>query len=554
MIDNNQGKVVPFRLTATRMRRRAEEHARRGRTLEAIELYRRAAQEDELPTGWLYLARLLRSCSCYEQAMRVLYRMISRGNVPSDAWLELAKCQQALDMHEGMRDSLYHLLDEDPYSETADEGRDMLAEMDVQNAGREPFRLPLISRRAMNAWSKGEKHKALRRFRRMAKMATHPGQVYATMAMLCLPSSRPKLALIYAARALRLEPKSIRVRTMAAFCFAMQGRKRFAQALLESCIADVGCVSEENMLLSTLETVGMRSLKQKCISARLRLMPYRAELLRVQAEECVRKNDLAGAERLWNTILRIDPVDVGAQMMLRTLQYEPEAFETDTVKQRARIRLETKLAETIIRQPQREAFLPGNETRTALDWCVTQEKHILRRHAVEAAIAAEATEYVAELLTCPGVHPEARREIMDAMAEKGKLTQRPVLMGQCIALAQAAQRHKDPYAMEKRFLMLVMLETKRHHMTRVMVELAAEAWHCMTPRMRREAIGKSSYAYVKAIEIIRLRMAGKEDAARRVVEQLNVSFRRVERAINKLVLVGAVEVSEGDTDDEMYQF
>ena len=55
-----------------------------------------------------------------------------------------------------------------------------------------------------------------------------------------------------------------------------------------------------------------------------------------------------------------------------------------------------------------------------------------------------------------------------------------------------------------------------------------------------------------AVEIIRLRLAGEEEAARRVVRQLNVSYRRVGRAMAALIMAGAVE--EGATDDEMYQF
>ena len=57
---------------------------------------------------------------------------------------------------------------------------------------------------------------------------------------------------------------------------------------------------------------------------------------------------------------------------------------------------------------------------------------------------------------------------------------------------------------------------------------------------------------MKAVEIIRLRLAGEEEAARRVVRQLNVSYRRVGRAMAALIMAGAVE--EGATDDEMYQF
>lgn len=558
MTENNQGKVVPFALTATRVRRRAEEHARRGRVLEAIELYRRAAQEDEMPTGWLYLARLLRSNACYEQAMRVLYRMICRGDVPPDAWLELAKCQRALDMREGVQDSLYHLLDEDPYSDSADEARDMLAQMDGEDLPKEPFRLPVISRRAMAAWRQGEWKLAERRFRRVAKLSKQPGGVYATLAMLSLTSPKPQTALVYAARAMRLEPHNIRVRTMAAVCFAMQGKKRYAQALLEKCIPDVRTVSEENAVMTALDSLSMKALKQRFTEARRKITPYRAELLRLAADMAAAKGDLDSAAKLWNTMLRIDPQDTMAQAMLRLAQQEPEHIEAGSHPEQIKRRMEARLAAIVFQRPTEEQLAPGSETRMAVDWCVAQENHVFCKLVLKSIVLTElpaAQEYLNELLTSPHVCHEARNELMELLAEAGRLEQRQVLMGQCIALAQAAQRQDAPYAAEKRFLMLVMLETKKHRMTAQMVEFAAEAWRCMTNRMRRDAVGRSSYAYVKAVEIIRLRLAGREDDVRRTVRDLNVSHRRIGRVITKLVRAGAVEVTdEGETDDEMYQF
>ena len=60
MSERNMGQVVPFRLSVGKMRRSAYEHRRKGHPMEAVELLRRAAQQEDTPAGWLHLAEELR--------------------------------------------------------------------------------------------------------------------------------------------------------------------------------------------------------------------------------------------------------------------------------------------------------------------------------------------------------------------------------------------------------------------------------------------------------------------------------------------------------------
>ena len=56
MSERKLGQVVPFTLSAGRMRRGAQEYRRRGQQVEAAELLRRAAEQEDSPLGWLHLA------------------------------------------------------------------------------------------------------------------------------------------------------------------------------------------------------------------------------------------------------------------------------------------------------------------------------------------------------------------------------------------------------------------------------------------------------------------------------------------------------------------
>ena len=557
MSENNQGKVVPFALSATRIRRRAEERAKRGQTLEAIELYRRAAQEDEMPTGWLYLARLLRSCGSYEQAIQVLCRMAARPDMPPDAWLELAKNHHALGRTNGVRDSLYRLLEEDPYSDSADEAHDMLADMEAENVSREPFRLAALSRRAMHTWYRGERKLAVRRFRRAARMSSRPGSVYITVAMLQLASPQPEQAVKWVTKALHREPKDIRVRTSASVCVGLRGGQKLAVRMLAACMKDVRTVQEEALFITAANTLKAWRLKRRFLIERLKMKPHRAELLMELADEYVRSGEIDGATRIWDTVLRIDPMHVKAQQLARLAKTTPECFDTPGMAERTvTARMQRKQTELVLHAMDgrlTEALEPGSETRMALDWCFVQPEGRLSPMLLSMLAQSDeekAREYLNELLTNPNAHPNARQMALVELAKGGDFAPRPVLMGYCIATAQTTQREETPKAMKKRFLMLVLLETARHRASTEMVRYAASLWRVMSPEMRMDACGAESYAYVKAAEIMCLRELGRDEALACIVKQLNVSYRRIGRVIARLMNAGIAV--KGVNDDEVY--
>ena len=557
MSENMQGKVVPFALSATRIRRRADEHAKHGRTLEAIELYRRAAQEDGMPTGWLYLARLLRSCGSHEQALTVLYRMVSHDDAPVETWLELAKNQRVLGFRDGVRDSLYHLLDADPYADAADEARDMLAELDMEGVSGEPLRLSMMVRRAIHTWYRGKYDLAQKRFRRAMMLSSHPGQIAITFAMLCLASPRRKHAIHWALYAMRHEPESIRVRTMACVCIGMQGARPLALGILERCMKNVQSAEEENMFLSAADTLGAHGVKRRFLLHQLQRRPYRAEMLLILGDEYIRQGRLGDARRIWETVLRIDPENVKALLMKRLADQSPEVFDQAGQHERTGVmRLELKLAGIIMKDAgelSSDTVAPGGESRMALDWCFGQQRHRMRALTLERLAASEDTavkDYLTGLLTSPNVHPDARQEIIIRLAEKGGFTSSPILMGQCIATAQAAQTTVTEHAMRRRFLLLVLLETRRHMMSGDMVAYAAHVWQRMTHEMRLEAAGQASYAYVKAVEIAFLHSCGMDEQVQTVIRKLKISRRRIARVLARMTLAGVF--GEGETSDEVH--
>lgn len=557
MSENMQGKVVPFALSATRIRRRADEHARHGRTLEAIELYRRAAQEDGMPTGWLHLARLLRACGSFEQAMTVLYRMLSHPDAPADTWMELARCQQALGHRDGMRDSLYHLLEADAYSDTADEARDMLADMDADSVSGEPMRLQQLVRRAMHAWYQGQFELAEKRFRRAMMLSMHPGQIAITLAMLCLASPHRKKAVHWALYALRREPESIRVRTMACVCIGVAGARPLAVGLLGRCMKLIQSVEEENMFLSAADSLNAWGVKRRFLLEQLRRRPCRAETLLTLGDVYVRSGKLDEARRIWDFVLRIDPENVKALMMKRLSDQSPDVFADGAQYERLGVmRLEVKLAGIIMKEPHELAadlVDVGSESRMALDWCFGQQRHRMRKLVLERLSASENAairDYLICLLTSPNVHPDARQEVIVRLAESGLLTTSPVLMGQCIATAQTTQQSVTERALRRRFLMLVLLETRRHMMSEEMVAFAMEVWRDMPHEMQLEAAGRESYAYVKAVEIACLQSLGRGEEIPGVIRKLKISRRKIARILVRMMWAGALE--EGAIHDEVY--
>lgn len=558
MSDNRQTKVVPLAMPAVRMRRRAEEHMRHGRMLEAAELYRLAAQEDELPTGWLYLARLLRLCGSHEQAICLLCRVIARPDTPPDAWLELAKNHDALGQQTGATDSLYHYLEEEPYSEEADQARDMLGRLEDEAFVREPYRVRPLLMRAMAAWWQGKQALAMRRFSRALRLCDHPDRVCVTLSMLHMTRNDLHAAMQYACRALRYNKRNFRARTLQALILNARGCKRGGCALLAGCISQIDSIEDEKLFINAADMMRAWHEKRAALISRLRQKPYRIFLMMQLANEYVRIGDTAAAQQLWHTVLRMYPGEVLAREQLRISENEVQLLTvTDgSMPESARRRWLSELVRITLNKQKlniAEILLPGSESRQAIDWCLTDDGNRMQGIVIDILAGSDeaaSEQYLREALMNPDVDDQARHGILLAQGKRTALTPRPVLTGQRVAMAQAARGEEHPRAAYRRFMFAVLTEACRHGSTAQMLQLAADAWRKMLPDMRARAAGADMYSYIKAIEMICLHNAGEAQAQAKTLRDMNVSRRRVGRVILALAMRGVLV--EGEMDDEVH--
>ena len=84
------------------------------------------------------------------------------------------------------------------------------------------------------------------------------------------------------------------------------------------------------------------------------------------------------------------------------------------------------------------------------------------------------------------------------------------------------------------FLPSLLEETGRHRQSEMIVEFAAELWPLLTDGQRHAAAGLERYIWVKAVEILYLRLTEQDEAAAKVVRRMPVSMRKVSRVLRKI--------------------
>lgn len=540
MSERNMGQVVPFRLSAGKLRKGAYEHRRRGRPMEAVELLRRAAQQEDTPAGWLHLAEELRRLGCYEQATVLLYRLAAGREIPSLVWMELARCQAALGKPEAALDSLYHYLNEDPYSDIADEARAMLSELDEVEEPQDAFRLGQLIQRGLLAWRNGRKELGERRLWRAIRMAKRPARLLITLALLLMAENRFGEAAQALNLALRRDPTNARAACMLCVAVNAMGRRRAALGLLHQAEKLCYTAEGEEMFLTAAWTLSAHKAREKFLLARHRQQPCRIMLMHHLADLAWEKGDAATAKTWWQRILRLDPEDIRAVALLRWSR-EREDGLLPPMGMLPNAEAQTMLQSLIQADEQRlspEAMLaPGSDSRMAIDWCFTVSNPGIQFKCLEVLAAQDAPsirQYMKELLTSPTVHPDVRHKVMLHLAQLGETGPLNVLMGQRMSTAECQPVPQGKRHLWRAFLPSLLEETGRHRQSEMIVEFAAELWPLLTDGQRHAAAGLERYIWVKAVEILYLRLTEQDEAAAKVVRRMPVSMRKVSRVLRKI--------------------
>ncbi|MBR2718272.1 MAG: hypothetical protein IKB78_03120 [Clostridia bacterium] len=540
MSERNMGQVVPFRLSPGKMRRGAYEHRRKGHPMEAVELLRRAAQQEDSPAGWLHLAEELRRLGCYEQAAVLLYRMLAGADAPIQTWMELARAQAALGKTEAAVDSLYHYLNEDPYSDIADEARRMLGQLEEPESPEEAFRLPLLVRRGLTAWREGHPQLGERRLRRAIHMAKQPGKLYITMAVLLLAESRFQEAARCLASAVKAEPDNARAACMLCVALNAMGRRRVALGLLGKAESLCNTAEGEEIFLTTAWTISAHKARERFLLERHRQQPCRIVLMHHLADLAWEKGEAQQAVLWWQRILRLDPNDIRAAALLRWSRDHGDGL-LPPMGMLPSLESKTMLQSLIQADAEHltpEAMLmPGTDCRRAVDWCFTVSSMGIQQKCLEMLSGQDTPvvrRYLRELLTSPTVHQEIRHRIMLHFAQLGETGPMNVLMGQRMTQAECAPMPQGKKHLWRAFLPMLLEETRRHRQSEAIVECAAEIWPLLSRREQQEAAGMDSYLWVKAIEILYLRLTEQEEAAASCVRHMPVSMRKVSRVLRRI--------------------
>lgn len=541
MTEKNFGQVVPFTLSAARLKRGASVYRKRGQHVEALELTRRAAREEDTPSGWLALAQQLRAQGCWEQAASILTMLLARGNLPPDTWLELARCLEAIGWSELATDCLYHQLEDDPWSASADEARMMLSGLESPLLRQAPDRLPLLVRRGLKAWQEGRRELALRRLRRALRMEDETERLHITLAYLYLSEDDMPSAIRETCRAIHAAPDHPQPWLALSGMMAQQEKRRVALHLLRRARPLCQDVASEELYLSAAWSIEAYREAENYLLDRLRRYPGRIALLLPLADIAWVTSQRERAMQIWRHVQRIDPDDRRAAAMLAWAQSDPDdsllapgALPMSALKNH----LLTLSRAVIAGLPEEELLRPGSETRAMLDGCFDIAEEVQQSAALSLITQSEhpdVVQYLRRLLLHPGVLPTVRRRVLVRLAELGETGPMYMLMGSRVTTVQCQPVDMSkPVSLWRMFLPALLRETRGWRQSPEIIGFAADLWPLMSPAQRRAAAGREQLCYVKAIELIYLRVTGQEASAELAVSDLPLSARRIGRVLRAL--------------------
>ena len=540
MSQREQGMVYAFRLSGSRMRQSAAQLRRQGQTLDALALVRRAAEQEDTASAWQALAAELRASGNWEAAARILARVLSRESAQPGAWVDMARCMQALGQDAVAVDCAYHQLQEDPWSPEGDAARAILASLENVPDRKEPFRTQRLIHRGLTAWQQGERSLGERRIRRALRIAADRPRLLVTTAMMCMLEMDFDGALRYLPRALRLEPDDPRTLTALSTLYQQQGKRRLARGLLAKAGQCADAVLAEDGFLTAAWAQDAWPELQTYLDRRRKRTPHRIPLLSAAATMHSELEDNEAARDLWREIIAIDPDDRNASTMLAASQGGgAEFFAVPGMLPRTeRQRQMAELQRAAERLSLGELLRPGSRERRLMDWFVASDEAAERRLAMKLLEggAEEVIPYLKELLCQPFLRFDTRQWALIRLAELGYREEMLLLAGDhyslvaCRPIAEREAQH--PW---RSFLPELLKLTRRTCRSADMAAMAAQIWKRMSPEERAYAANAGALLWAKAMEVYFLsRAEGDEELALRAMQDTPVSLRRVRRVLRRI--------------------
>lgn len=495
MTDGNGKNVVPFALSPERMRRGAIRREKAGDPVAAVELLRRAAEEDDRMDGWLLLARRLRTLQCPETGATLCRQLLQGDEECAAAWLTLAQCQ--MDAEEGAKsieDSLFRALHFDGEGKLDGSIRACLAAQEEPPMAHRASRAGHLAERSALAWAHRDYALAWRRTRRAAKMADNAATPWLTLAVACLHSGNGKAAWNACLKALKADENRTDAKLLLGTAAWCMGRRRLALGIVERA-AKYPCTLREERLFFTAAD-GVRELQACYLRKQLKLMPCRIPLLERQAMQLLRREKETALPVL-TRIVRLDPENVWARMAL----IHPEFFEGAAMPKQAQALLMDLLAKLLASPPPQGLPSVDSLERCALVWGI--------QHADDDLLA---------LLS----------------AHFGASDNEKVRMWMKRHLPQPDEAADEDRARREICLHMTMLTGARYCSPGVLLAYADRAWKRIPSEVCCHAVGQASIRWPSAVTLCCLRHKGMEQAEAQLCRHLGAARAATERAARRV--------------------
>lgn len=560
-----KGQVVAFKRSSGYVHKKAMENRRGRHYLEAVELLRRAleqAPEDE--DIQLDLAETLSEMECFEESNRLLLRILTKDMSMGEAYYGLAVNYCALQKREEALDALanyLHLCPDGPYWEDA---QDLMENLSVSHEGIEPFRQELLLKRGIAAMGRDQGDKAIRLLKRGLKIARDKSRSHSILSIAYLTQGTPDKALYHAKMALAGDPDSVQARCTLCLILQKMGKTRAAMGFLKQTENFCQTPNDELLFCRAAQELGGQELTYHFLTMQTKVSPYRITTLHQLAAAYYAMGENAKAENLWVRIARIDPENAEAQVYLKMLR-KGEALDFDILQRENLPREEvvsrlTEVASALAggTESWQGAWNGSDDLKAKVRWAFSlpdEKLHGALLNGVYQAAKGEndggqAVDLLKELLVIPDIPDGTRRKAVYILAQLEIPT--PYLMLHQKRLTQvtcAPQQAGDPVAW-KEFLRMLLIETRELKSGREVAFFAAACWKRLDESQRTQAAGQGACAWVMAMKALYLRSIDREDLVVKLVVDLPISQRRVQRAMNILYECLPQDVIQHITEDK----
>lgn len=309
-------KVVSFDRSAAYLHHRAMMNRRDNRTVDALELMRRAVEASPENSEYrLDLAELYCEMGCHEQSARLLLDMLSEEDAPSECYYGLALNQLGMNDVSGARQSLDTYRRRAPEGDRSEDVSALAMELDMyaganRPASRRLYRAMQMANRACDAMKSDLPEKACRLFRASLHMASEQCEMRALYAMALIMAGEDEQARRQADRACETYPPSARALCVCAQVYNILGDRARALEMMRAAEAEHPEGAELRLMIYSAGEMGMNDRAAEYARLALQETPYDRELLHIRAVALKRSgasDEEAG--RCWERILRLDPED-----------------------------------------------------------------------------------------------------------------------------------------------------------------------------------------------------------------------------------------------------